>query len=112
MPDFSPFKDLSTEKRIAILFSSVSIQGELSQKFGEFCISKIQEKPRPIHLNLRSVKYVDSSFISSLLRAVHQLKSLNLKVHIDAPTIEILHLLKGLMIDKLVECSASEDHER
>jgi anti-sigma B factor antagonist len=78
---------------------------ELHSTLAEYCA----EKPPRMLINLSEVTYIDSSGIGSLVDIYRQLKKVNSKLILVAPSERVRSLLEITRLDQFFTVSATED---
>lgn len=96
------FTDLSTSEKIVIRANRESLYGMEALKLREFAKSKIQENPRPLHLDFSQTKYLDSVAVGGLFDLYATFRKFNCQVVIDGASESVRRLLKNLTMDRLL----------
>lgn len=96
------FTDLSTSEKIVIRANQESLYGMEAVKLKEFAKSKIQENPRPLHLDFSQTKYLDSVAVGGLFDLYATYRKLGCRVVIDGASESVRQLLKNLTMDRLL----------
>ena len=91
--------DKSTPSEIRIAFEADYIWGETTLAFKELLRQQLEVAVREVHLELASVKFMDSSAVGTLLQLVQTLTKYHRKVHIDHPSDEMRHILANLQLE-------------
>lgn len=97
-----PLVDLSTSSDIVLKARLPSLQGDRGLAFKNLCLERFTEKPRDIHLDFSTVKYMDSSAIGAMLFITQHLKQHERKVYLDAATPELKELFRTLIMDQYI----------
>lgn len=93
------FDDLSTSKMIKIQVNGFVLQGEGGIVLKKICLKKFEESPRNVHFDLKTVRYMDSVAIASLLVMVQVARKRKKSVFLDSLSSELKHLFRSLSLD-------------
>ncbi len=95
------FTDLSTPEKIILKANLESLFGIDALKLRELARTRIEERPRPLHLDFSKTKYLDSISISGLLYLYQMLRGFNCKVVIDDASENVRKLFTNLTLDRI-----------